>query len=135
MLVQIWAFQMIFREIITLKLTLPFNYVVTSLQYLYMLVINDDVPPPRRSDKPWITLPHQDTQRIKNFMFHFPQNLRLTNLTTFWEHLQIHMALWWLPGTSKKNAIDAILSFTSQCLRIESYYSLRKNFLLVVINR
>ena len=75
---------------------------VASLQYLYMLVINDDVPPPRRSDKPWIALPHQDTQRIKNFMFHFPQNLRLTNLTNFWQHSQIHMALRRFLETSKK---------------------------------
>ena len=36
-------------------------------------------------------------------MLSFPKNLRLTNSTTFWQHSQIQMALWWLRETSKKS--------------------------------
>ena len=81
-------------------------------------------------------------------MLHFPQTLRLTNLANFWRHSQIQMALQQLPeigkkaiavSSTKRNSklvmkllVYAILSFTSQYLRIESYCSLTKNVQFVL---
>ena len=83
--------------------TLPFNYVVTSLQYLYicwLLMMRS------HNQRGHTNLGLQNLIKTRNklkTLFHFPQNVSLTNLTTFRPHSQIQMALQWLPETSKKS--------------------------------
>ena len=48
-------------------------------------------------------------------MLYFPQNVGLTNLTTFWQYSRIHMILRWFPETSKK-AID--VSYAKRNLKL-----------------